>query len=964
MIKLQGHTLTPVDLFSPESMALTITERSSTAQITQGLDAPSLQAGDWLLDPTDPGAGIVWRVKTADSVFSGRTVTYTLEHIIQTLRDIAMFGEVKPDTITGIEGAETCTARQAAEYVLSRQDVWVLGDFEYTDSAAYSFNGDDLFSAMEKITSTLDDPWWDYDLSALPFKLHIRRKSSAAACEMRMGRNIATLRKTVDRSQMYTRIYPIGKKNLHLSGEYLSRNEGVWGRKDRVETDQSKETEEMLRLWALDRLKRHCEPAVTITIGGLDLSRATGETLDRLVIGTLCRVPLPEFGVTITERITKLSWKDKIKEPENVTVTLCNTRQDIASIISEQIAGGGGGARADAKEAEEDHAWFVDTTSHVAMVAEAIIGRDGETVDWSRVAEIIVDGSGIHQQVVSAQGSLVTAFFRLDANDESLTSLFQKTGVDGLDQGDTLYSRLTQTAESLSSEIVRATSAEGSLASRLTQTADSITAEVNRATAAEGSLSTRISQTAESITSEVARATAAEGSLASRISQTAESITAEVTRATTAESSLSSRIAQTAESITTEVTRATAAEGSLSSRIAQTAESVTSEVARATAAEGSLSSRISQTAESITSEVTRATTAEGSLASRISQTAESITAEVTRATTAEGSLASRISQTAESITSEVTRAKGVENTLGSRISQEADKIALVVSNGAIKAAEIVAAINNTGSAVRISATHIILDGQAVANSLSADDVIVQELNVGSVFASGTISANDIIADTGHGQISMASLADDLEDVETSMEDAVDGFGTPTASGGQISIPYTKVGGGTGTINFNIADTQFYQDGVSAAAAGVTLSGAWTGTTAAGKAYTVTASNGATRTSPRLNYIGKSGTPTWAENRKSFSQTLVVLDGDDDFLYQQAVSFDTTASYNAGKNDVDFTDQTSGWDAGYYDVHLSNGKSASVAMPSTASWSGERNVLGGFTVTCTVGGKEYYHVFNV
>ena len=914
MIKLQGHTLTPVDLFSPESMALTITERSSTAQITQGLDAPSLQAGDWLLDPTDPGAGIVWRVKTADSVYSGRTVTYTLEHIIQTLRDIAMFGEVKPDTITGIEGAETCTARQAAEYVLSRQDVWVLGDFEYTDSAAYSFNGDDLFSAMEKITSTLDDPWWDYDLSALPFKLHIRRKSSAAACEMRMGRNIATLRKTVDRSQMYTRIYPIGKKNLHLSGEYLSRNESVWGRKDRVETDQSKETEEMLRLWALDRLKRHCEPAVTITIGGLDLSRATGETLDRLVIGTLCRVPLPEFGVTITERITKLSWKDKIKEPENVTVTLCNTRQDIASIISEQIAGGGGGARADAKEAEEDHAWFVDTTSHVAMVAEAIIGRDGETVDWSRVAEIIVDGSGIHQQVVSAQGSLVTAFFRLDANDESLTSLFQKTGVDGLDQGDTLYSCLTQTAESLSSEIVRATSAEGSLASRLTQTADSITAEVNRATAAEGSLSTRISQTAESITSEVARATAAEGSLASRISQTAESITAEVTRATTAESSLSSRIAQTAESITTEVTRATAAEGSLSSRI--------------------------------------------------SQTAESITSEVTRATTAEGSLASRISQTAESITSEVTRAKGVENTLGSRISQEADKIALVVSNGAIKAAEIVAAINNTGSAVRISATHIILDGQAVANSLSADDVIVQELNVGSVFASGTISANDIIADTGHGQISMASLADDLEDVETSMEDAVDGFGTPTASGGQISIPYTKVGGGTGTINFNIADTQFYQDGVSAAAAGVTLSGAWTGTTAAGKAYTVTASNGATRTSPRLNYIGKSGTPTWAENRKSFSQTLVVLDGDDDFLYQQAVSFDTTASYNAGKNDVDFTDQTSGWDAGYYDVHLSNGKSTSVAMPSAASWSGERNVLGGFTVTCTVGGKEYYHVFNV
>ena len=522
MIKLNGHTLAPAEKFEPESFGLNILERQSTATITRSIDEPELQVGDWLLDDEEPGSGIVWRVKIVERNFNGRAYTYTLEHIINTLRDISMFGEVTPAMMGG--GA-TCTALQAAQYVMARQSIWTLGDFEYNTSTAYSFNGDDLFSAMEKISSTLDDPWWEYDMSSLPFKLHIRHKSSAEACEMRMGRNISTMRMTVDRSRMYTRIYPIGKNNMHITGEYISQNEAIWGRKDRVETDQTQETEQNLYLWALDRLRRHCEPTVTVTIGGLDLSQATGETLDRLVIGTVCRVPLPAFNTTITERITKLSWKDKIKEPENVTVTLCNTRQDIASIISEQIAGGGGGARADAKEAEEDHAWFVDTTSHVAMVAEAIIGRDGETVDWSRVAEIIVDGSGIHQQVVSAQGSLVTAFFRLDANDESLTSLFQKTGVDGLDQGDTLYSRLTQTSESLSSEIVRATSAEGSLASRLTQTADSITAEVNRATAAEGSLSTRISQTAESITSEVARATASEESLSARISQTAESIT-------------------------------------------------------------------------------------------------------------------------------------------------------------------------------------------------------------------------------------------------------------------------------------------------------------------------------------------------------------------------------------------------------------------------------------------------------
>ena len=535
MIKLNGHTLAPAEKFEPESFGLNILERQSTATITRSIDEPELQVGDWLLDDEEPGSGIVWRVKIVERNFNGRAYTYTLEHIINTLRDISMFGEVTPAMMGG--GA-TCTALQAAQYVMARQSIWTLGDFEYNTSTAYSFNGDDLFSAMEKISSTLDDPWWEYDMSSLPFKLHIRHKSSAEACEMRMGRNISTMRMTVDRSRMYTRIYPIGKNNMHITGDYISQNEAIWGRKDRVETDQTQETEQNLYLWALDRLRRHCEPTVTVTIGGLDLSQATGETLDKLVIGTVCRVPLPAFNTTITERITKLAWRNKRKEPESVTVTLCNTRQDIASLMSQlaqegSSAGGrGGGGRAGAKAAEEDHAWFVDTSDHVAMVAEAIIGRDGEEVDWSRVSEIIVDGSGIHQQVVLAQGSLVVAFGRMDMNEESMTTVFQKTGIDSLGNGETLYGKVTQTAESLTAEYNRATEAEGSLSGRITATAESLTAEYNRATEAEGSLSGRISATSSSLTTVYTKTginnLGQNETLYSRITQTAESISQEV----------------------------------------------------------------------------------------------------------------------------------------------------------------------------------------------------------------------------------------------------------------------------------------------------------------------------------------------------------------------------------------------------------------------------------------------------
>lgn len=52
--------------------------------------------------------------------------------------------------------------------------------------------------------------------------------------------------------------------------------------------------------------------------------------------------------------------------------------------------------------------------------------------------------------------------------------------------------------------------------------------------------------------------------------------------------------------------------------------------------------------------------------------------------------------------------------------------------------------------------------------------------------------------------------------------AVADFGTPTASGGQISIPWTTVDGTAGTpINFNIADTAYYQSHV-----GIANTGSW------------------------------------------------------------------------------------------------------------------------------------------
>lgn len=419
IILLNGHSLTARDRFQAERIAVNIGERDSTATLTVSDAAPVLTVGDWVRYESGPGAGIVWRVKTIDDQVERRTRTVQLEHAVQLLRDLIMFGEVKPTDISG--NKNNPTAKQAAQYILGKQSDWTLGDFAYTVSNPYSFNGDDLFSALETVSSSLQDCIWEYDFSRYPFRIHIRRMDSTVASEMREDRNIRSLKKTIDRSRMCTRIYPIGKNNIHIDGEYLSKNENLYGTVSKVETDQSIGDKAQLKAWAQERLNRHCEPAVTVSISGLDLSRATGEPLDSFTIGKMCRVPLPEFSTNITERVKKLSYGDIISDPESVTITLANELQDVAKILKDSASAGGRAARSGAKNSEEDHAWIVDTTEKVSLVAEAVAGKDDSgDPNWSRVSELTVDGNGIDARVVKAEGEIVTHTSEIKVTEDAI----------------------------------------------------------------------------------------------------------------------------------------------------------------------------------------------------------------------------------------------------------------------------------------------------------------------------------------------------------------------------------------------------------------------------------------------------------------------------------------------------------------------------------------------------------------
>lgn len=452
MIILTRGSLTKAGRFEPESLSLSMGERGSTATLTMAIGTASITVGDWLQDDTEPGNGVVWRVKTVDTQYNTKTVTVQLEDMINSLSDQLLNGEVKPSDIAG-SGATTCTAQQAIEYILSKQSTWALGSFDYGSvSKPYNFNGDSLKAAIETISGSLTAPVWSYDFSSYPFRLNITQESSAVDSEMRLSRNISTLKVSVDRSRMFTRFYPIGKNNLRLSSPgYVERNVSTWGVIEKTETDEAYSTTGELTDWANERLDVHAEPLVTVTISGLDLSASTGCDIDKFTIGKKCRVPLPEYNTTITEKVTRLNWRDKIHEPENVTVTLANTKEDIASIVNKIAKSSASNRRRKAKQGEDDHAWYVDTNDHVSMIAEAVAGKDGDQPNWSRVAQLTVDGNGIDERVTEAEGAIITntAAIEMTASSIQLSVSAAKSEI---------YSSVEQTASGIHTEIVSAQS--------------------------------------------------------------------------------------------------------------------------------------------------------------------------------------------------------------------------------------------------------------------------------------------------------------------------------------------------------------------------------------------------------------------------------------------------------------------------------------------------------------------------
>lgn len=302
-----------------------------------------------------------------------------------------------------------------------------------------------------------------------------------------------------------------------------------------------------------------------------ELSIMTGETLDRFENGRLFRLALPDYGVSVEERIIAIQTGSVYGDPEHVRLSLANAIRDIATDfvlldnsttggVSQNAAGGrgyytGGGSgltqtnlldmlkksemRIKGNTTMLDEAWIELTAQGVSLNATktAITGvfRDVETVD--ALLQVSSENGGLvaalvgrhtstedveaYLQVMGQNGGLITMKASQTQLDETIDRVSSaEINIDGANASIQLLTGVTDSlADRMSSAEIAIDGANAAIALKANQTTvDSLTGRVSTA---ESTLTVQAGQ----IESKVSK-----DGVISSINQTPESVTINASR--------------------------------------------------------------------------------------------------------------------------------------------------------------------------------------------------------------------------------------------------------------------------------------------------------------------------------------------------------------------------------------------------------------------------------------------------
>jgi len=257
--------------------------------------------------------------------------TYDCEHVLGKLLDTVMPGWVEAggygvDTETVI--SDILALQPGGEFAPMR---WHYLGGNFSHAYQYGWENENLLSALLSVPKPFAEEYiWAWDTSGYGNDLFLFELSGEVKAEIRYEKNMSGVTKTVDYSQICTRLYAYGYgegvNTLGISAyteggvPYLdSPNTDRYGVVSRVWKDERYQVDESLFEAAKEILKKYENPIVTYSFSSAQIG-----ALKEVDVGDAVRVVDGEDGIDIITRVIEISKTDVIGAPDEMTVTLGN----------------------------------------------------------------------------------------------------------------------------------------------------------------------------------------------------------------------------------------------------------------------------------------------------------------------------------------------------------------------------------------------------------------------------------------------------------------------------------------------------------------------------------------------------------------------------------------------------------------------------------------------------------------
>ena len=302
---------------------------------------------------TANGSAGVFRVRAPQDAYGEDVTVVELEHAIVEVGDWLI--------LANLEGSYAASTAMQTVFSHYRGSHWQLGSVSaLTGTVNLKAGYSRILDVMLDIVARCEGCMLAFDFSSHPWTVSVVQKGSSVAAEGRLGRNISSARISYDDTDLCTRAYyPIPSTNAqtgivtHTWGYVDADTQSTYGVVEKAVYNESDTDSAQCMATAQKYIEKHKRPKFSVQISGEELSAKTGEALDSFVTGKLFRLALADYGVTVDENITVLSWDDVYGAPTAVTITLAEEETDTASYLHDLDVYGSTISSGDTKDVEQ-----------------------------------------------------------------------------------------------------------------------------------------------------------------------------------------------------------------------------------------------------------------------------------------------------------------------------------------------------------------------------------------------------------------------------------------------------------------------------------------------------------------------------------------------------------------------------------------------------------------------------------